>query len=303
MQEKEHHHIGEVIRFELPNQVSFLNKASIKDSLWQIPEGSKVVIDATYSDYIDNDVLEVINDFKTTIAPEKNIQLNILGLKEKYKLTDHIEFINVMDKEAQQNLTPADALELLKKGNERFVSGNIREKYLQHQLKATSGKQHPVAIVVSCIDSRTSPEIIFDAGLGEILSIRVAGNIISPEIIGSIELSVKEIGAKLIVIAGHSGCGAVGAACANMQDGKISFITQKIKPAIEQVKSENSKADLNDAIVREKITRCNADNSLKEVVEGSGYLQEQLRSKSVGIVACYYNTSSGAVEFGNLQFS
>ncbi|HUC82952.1 MAG TPA: SulP family inorganic anion transporter [Flavisolibacter sp.] len=286
LKEQEDHHIGEVIRFELSNQVSFLNKASIKDSLWEIPEGSKVVIDATYSDYIDNDVLEVINDFKTTIAPEKAIQLNILGLKEKYQLTDHIEFINVMDEDVQQNLTPADVLKLLKKGNERFVSGNVREKYLQHRLKATSGKQHPVVIVVSCIDSRTSPEIIFDAGLGEILSIRVAGNIISPEIIGSIELSVKEIGAKLIVIAGHSGCGAVGAACANLEEGKISSITQKIKPAIDQVKSEDGDADLSDPIIKEKITRCNADNSLKEVVRESAFLQQQLSSQAVGIVSC-----------------
>ncbi|MBE7170479.1 MAG: bifunctional SulP family inorganic anion transporter/carbonic anhydrase [Williamsia sp.] len=302
LQEKEQHHIGEVIRFELSNQVSFLNKATIKDSLWEIPEGSKVVIDATYSDYIDNDVLEVINDFKTTIAPEKGIQLNILGLKEKYQLTDHIEFINVMDKNAQQSLSPADALELLKKGNERFVSGNVREKYLQHQLKATSGKQHPVAIVVSCIDSRTSPEIIFDAGLGEILSIRVAGNIISPEIIGSIELSVKEIGAKLIVIAGHSACGAVGAACANLEEGKISSITQKIRRSIEQVKHETGNADVSDPVIREKITKCNADNSLREVVTESIFLQQQLQRKTVGIVACYYDTSSGAVEFGQLQY-
>lgn len=301
-QEKEQHHIGEVIRYELSNQVSFLNKASIKDSLSQIPNGSKVVIDATYSDYIDNDVLEVINDFKTTIAPEKSIQLNVLGLKEKYELTDHIEFINVPDKEVQQNLTPAAALELLKKGNERFVSGNVREKYLQQQLKATSAKQHPLAIVVSCIDSRTSPEIIFDAGLGEILSIRVAGNIISPEIIGSIELSVKEIGAKLIVIAGHSGCGAVGAACANLEEGKISSITQKIKRSIEQVKHETGSADIGDPVTREKITKCNADNSLREVVTESIFLQQQLQSKAVGIMACYYNTSSGAVEFGQLQY-
>ena len=166
--QKETLHIDEIVRIELPNQVSFLNKASIKDTLWSIPNDSKIIIDATNTDFIDSDILEIIHDFKQTISKEKGIKLNILGLKDQYQLDDHIQFVNVLDKETQQKMQPGDIVEILKKGNNRFVSGVSNEKYLKHQVNATSFGQNPLAIVLSCIDSRTTTEHIFDLGLGDI---------------------------------------------------------------------------------------------------------------------------------------
>ena len=290
-------HIGEVVRLELANQVSFFNKPSIKDTLWQVPKNSKVIIDATYSDFVDSDVLEIINDYKTTVAPERNIQLNVLGLKEKYELSDHIQFINVLDKETQQNLSPAKILNLLKEGNERFVKGKWSEKYFHHQVNATSLGQSPMAVIVSCIDSRTSPEIVFDAGLGDLLTIRIAGNIISPEILGSIELSVKKIGAKLIVIKSHSNCGAIGLAIQQINYGNIGFVTSKIDKAIYQCGHKHSEIDPNNTKLIEKITRTNAENSISEILEQSSYLRDRVSKNEIEIVAAYYDTSTGKVHF------
>lgn len=198
--EKQEIYANETIRIELPNQVSFLNKATIKSMLWGIPEKSKVIIDASVTDYIDNDILEIFRDFKTIVAPEKNIQLNLIGLKKEYQFIDHVQFINVLDKQTQKELTPEKILNLLKAGNNRFVNGKWSKKELHHQVDATSSGQYPMAVILSCIDSRTTPELVFDSNLGELISIRVAGNIINNEIIGSMELSHKEIGTKLIVV-------------------------------------------------------------------------------------------------------
>ncbi|MES2285011.1 MAG: SulP family inorganic anion transporter [Bacteroidota bacterium] len=295
--DKDKLHIGEVVRLELANQVSFFNKPSIKDTLWQVPGNSKVIIDATYSDFVDSDVLEIINDFKTTVAPERNIQLNVLGLKDKYELSDHIQFINVLNKETQQNLSPAKILNILKAGNERFINGKWSEKYFRHQVNATSMGQSPMAVIVCCIDSRTSPEIVFDAGIGDLLIIRIAGNIISPEILGSIELSVKKIGAKLIVIMAHSNCGAISLAIQQVNYGNIGFVTSKIDKAIYQCGHKHSEIDTNDTKLIEKITRVNAENSISEVLEQSSYLRDRVSKQEIDIIAAYYDTTSGKVHF------
>ncbi len=294
-------HIGEVVKLELPNQVSFFNKASIKQTLWTIPESSKVLIDATYSDYIDNDVLEIIDDFKNTVAPEKNIQLNILGLKEKYRLNDHIQFINVLDKQTQEKLTPAEILNLLKVGNDRFVNGKWTDKYLLHQVNATAMGQNPMAVMIGCIDSRTSPEILFDAGIGDLLTIRIAGNIINPEIIGSIEIAVKKLGAKLIVVKGHSQCGAVALSLKDEKSENMHFVTTKIQNVAIQCGCYPAPKLSNEADIIEQVIKANAQNSVKEIIEHSPYLRDRIAKKEIGIVSAYHDISTGHVYFETLK--
>lgn len=293
--------IGEVVKLDLSEEVSFLNKASIKDTLWQVPNNSKVIIDANNSGFIDDDVLEIIEDFKTTVAPERNIQLNILGLKDTYELHDHIQFINVLDKETQEKLTPQEIVALLKKGNERFLFGHLREKYYNHQVNATSFGQNPMAVIVSCIDSRTAPEIIFDAGIGDLLIIRIAGNISGKAIIGSLELAVKKIGAKLIVVMGHSNCGAINVAIQQLNEGSIGFITSKINKAFLKSGYAHSDIDASNSKLMEELTWLNAENSISEIVQNSPYLNESILKKQIGIVAAYYDTSSGKVYFDKIK--
>jgi len=294
--EKDIVHSGEVMRIELPNQVSFLNKASIKNTLWSVPANASVIIDASYADFIDNDVLELFVDFKNVIAPERNIKLNIIGVKEHYQLSDHVQFVNVLDREAQKQLKPAQIVDLLKKGNERFIQGKWNEKYFRHQVNATSSGQFPMAVIIGCIDSRTSPELIFDAGLGDIISVRIAGNIITEEIIGSLELAIKEIGVKLIVVKGHSRCGAIGVAVDTIKKGETDVITQKIKPAVDMAMlvapSLQTQTEL-----QETVCKLNIENSVNAILKNSSYIKDMVQTGVVGIVSAYYDTASGEVIF------
>ncbi len=290
---------GEVVKLELSDEVSFLNKASIKDTLWSVPEKSKVLIDATRSSFIDEDVLEIINDFKTTVAPDRKIQLNILGLEAKYEMRDHIKFINVLDQNAQEKLTPIQILDLLKAGNKRFIKENLSNKAYRHQINATSFGQYPMAVIISCIDSRTSPEIVFDAGIGDLLTIRIAGNIITQEIIGSVEMSIKKIGAKLIVVMGHSNCGAVHASIQQISEGNIGAVTSRIDKAIFDSGHKHAEIDGADLQVIERITKLNAKNSIEEILMNSTYLNSRFYSEEIGIVAAYYHTSTGIVDFAD----
>ncbi len=235
--QKETLHTDETYILTLPNQVSFLNKSSIKETLWKLPAGSKIVIDAENADFIDLDVLELISDFNTTFAKEHGIKMNLIGFDQFPPLKDQLEFINIIDKTAQQKLSPDDVLSILEKGNERFMTGVTNEKYLKHQAKATVTGQNPIAIVLSCIDSRTTTEHIFDLGLGDIFSVRIAGNVLNEDILGSMEFAVHEIGVKLVLVLGHTKCGAIAGACNHVQLDNLTHLLEKIKPAIDAEKT------------------------------------------------------------------
>ena len=288
--------VKETIKIELPNQVSFLNKASIKKALWKIPNNSNVILDARYSDYIDDDIIELIKTFKNTVAIENNISLNIFGLKDSFQIDDQVQFVNVIDKEDQEKLSPENVLEILKEGNKRFADGELIEKYYSQQINATSNNQNPIAIVVSCIDSRTSPEIIFDLGLGDVISIRIAGNIINPEILGSIEFACEEIGTKLIVVLGHSNCGAVTYAISSKGEGNVTSITSKIEKAVHDCNCDSHSLKENPQLLNDVI-KANTNNSIAEILSDSPYLKEQINSGKIKIVSGFYDTSNGLVLF------
>ncbi len=293
---KEKVSVKETIKIELPNQVSFLNKASIKKALWKLPNNSNVILDARYCDYIDEDIIELIKTFKNTIAVENNIHLNIFGLEEAFQIEDQVQFVNVIDKEDQLKLSPEDVLEILKSGNQRFAEGNLIEKYYNQQINATSNNQNPIAVVISCIDSRTSPEIIFDLGLGDLISIRIAGNIINDEILGSVEFACQEIGPKLIVVLGHSNCGAVTYAIQSKGDGNVASITSKIEKAITQCNC-NSLALKENPQLLNKVIKANTNNSIAEILTESPYLKSEIDSGKIKIVSAFYDTTNGLVFF------
>jgi carbonic anhydrase len=290
----------EIYNLTLSNQVSFLNKSGIKKALWNIPKGSMITIDAVNCDFIDNDVLEIIDEFKTTVSKEKKIQLNILGLKEKYQLDDQIDFIDYLDKDTLNTLSPEDILQILQDGNDRFVSGKGRRKDYTKQVEAGSTGQNPMAVFVSCIDSRTSPEIIFDLGLGDILSIRIAGNIINEDILGNIELACQKLGAKLVVVLGHSECGAIATAINKFDEGFIGSVMQKIEKAVDQcgcdrlLLLENNEAFNN-------VVKQNTLNSYHDIVSQSEYLKNAKENGKIDIVSGYYDLKTGIVSFEKHQ--
>jgi carbonic anhydrase len=287
--------VKETIIIELPNQVSFLNKASIKNTLWKIPQNSNVILEAKNTDYIDEDILEIVETFRNTVAKENNIQLNISGFQDRFRIDDQIQFVNIIDKEEQEKLTPHGILEILIEGNKRFSSGEFSEKYLNHQVAATSQRQHPIAVVVSCIDSRTSPELVFDLGIGDIISIRIAGNIINKEIIESIEFACQKIGTKLVLVLGHSNCGAVTFAI-NEGNKYYSSITEKIQKSIEVCRCDKDKI-IENPIILDKVIKSNTNNSITEILINSDYINNQVKERKISIVSGFYDTKTGLVDF------
>ncbi len=201
--------------------------------------------------------------------------------------------------ETQQQLTPQGALELLKEGNARF-RGNVKaQRDLMRQVSETSDGQWPIAVVLSCIDSRTSAELIFDQGIGDIFSARVAGNFVNDDILGSMEFACKVAGAKLVVVLGHSHCGAVKGACDNVELGLLTRMLEKIQPAVDAVAVPAAAADRTSAnpdfvadVARENVLRGVAD-----VTSRSEVLREMAESGSIQIVGGMHDLASGAVEF------
>src|ERR1043166_5453066 len=170
-------------------------------------------------------------------------------------------------KETQDKLTPQLALEILKEGNERFVNNIKAHRNLLEQVNETSTGQFPFAAILSCIDSRTSAELIFDQGLGDILSIRIAGNILNQDILGSMELACKIAGSKLIVVLGHTKCGAIEAACNNIVLGNITALLNKIKPAIEKETETKTERNATNKKFVENVTVNNVFLTVKKVKE------------------------------------
>lgn len=293
---KNDYHTGEIIRLELSPQVSFFNKPSIQNTLDQIPEGSDLVIDATYSDFIDYDVLEAIEEFRE-VAPSRGINLSLVGFKDEYQMADHIKYVQVLTEEMQKQLKPSEVLDILKKGNERFQKGNTAVKDLNHQVKLTAQHQYPMAAVLGCIDSRVSNELVFDVGLGDLFSVRVAGNVVNDDVLGSLEFACRKAGAKLILVLGHSGCGAVKAACDYVESGHITQLLNKIQTAVEseQTVTEN-RSSKNEEFVA-KVTELNVAFAAEQILQRSEILADMWRKEEIEIVGATYDVKTGAVNF------
>lgn len=199
-------------------------------------------------------------------------------------------------KESQAQLTPKRAKEILLEGNERFVNSlRLNRNYLQ-QVNETSDGQYPFAVVLSCIDSRTSAELIFDQGLGDIFSARIAGNIVNEDILGSMEFACKVAGSKLIVVLGHTNCGAIKGACNNVELGNLTGLLRKIKPSMDAIRYDGDRSAKNMEFV-EMVAKKNVLNMLKEIPQKSPLLEEMIESGQIGMVGGMYNVETGAVEF------
>lgn len=205
--------------------------------------------------------------------------------------------MKTLTKEMQQALTPLMAIEILKKGNERFQNNLKANRNLLQQINETSDGQHPFAVILSCIDSRTSAELIFDQGLGDIFSVRIAGNIINEDILGSMEFACKVAGAKIIVVLGHTKCGAIKGACDHVEMGNLTALLTKIRPAVEDentvVKERNSR---NNEFV-DKVAGINVKRTVDAIMERSPILNEMISSGAVGIFGGMHDISTGSVEF------
>lgn len=199
--------------------------------------------------------------------------------------------MKTLTKEIQENLTPKDAHQILVEGNKRFIQNVKAERNLQNQVTETSKGQYPFAVILSCIDSRVPAELVFDQGIGDIFSVRVAGNIVNEDVLGSMEYSCKVAGSKVIVVMGHTKCGAVTAACNNVKMGNITPLLSKIKPAVDAISGEMNSENI------EKVAIQNVKVSIDNIRKESPILSEMEKNGEIEIVGASYSVDSGEVIF------
>jgi carbonic anhydrase len=201
--------------------------------------------------------------------------------------------------ETQASITPARALEILKEGNARFVNNLRVNRNLLQQANETRDGQWPFATVVSCIDSRTSAELIFDQGLGDIFSVRIAGNVINTDIVGSLEFACHIAGSRLIVVLGHTSCGAIKGACDHVEIGNLTELLSKIQPAVyeESQTSDASARNSKNHDFVENVADLNVRRSVRTIVNRSYILEHLIESGRAAIIGAKHDLSSGAVTF------
>ncbi len=200
-------------------------------------------------------------------------------------------------KETQSNLTPRKALQILKEGNERFIHNLKVQRDLLEQVNDTREGQWPFAIILSCIDSRTSSELIFDQGLGDIFSVRIAGNIVNTDILGSMEFACKLAGSKLIVVLGHTKCGAVKGACDHVEMGNLTELLAKLQPAVYQENETKTDRNSKNKTFVENVATINVKRNVKNIIERSFILEQMVENGEIGVVGAMYNIETGEVEF------
>ena len=306
----EKHLAGDIVHIELADQVSFLNRAALLREFDGVPKGGRVLLDARTTDYIDPDVLDLINDYQRSTAPARGVELSLVGFQERYpQLKDRTEYVDYSSRELQDAVTPEQVLQLLIEGHERFQTGKRLTRDLVRQADATAAGQHPFAVVLSCIDSRVPVELIFDLGVGDIFSVRVAGNVAGRKVLGSIEYGCAVAGAKLILVLGHTRCGAVTAAvklngsksdpaeatgCQHVEH-ILRDIDESIVPEsalhFEQMSSSERESFVND------VARRNVLHVVRSLRERSATLDRLVREGKIVIAGAIYDVVSRDMEF------
>lgn len=305
---QEKHISGELTRIELGSQVSFLNRGVFERTLREAQPGSHILLDASRTEYIDPDILALIREFKEKTAPKYKIEVSLRGFKTKYSLQDETRFIDYSTRELQQDLRPIEVLQLLQEGNRRFLAGQPLFRDHSTQLATAAQGQFPFAAILSCIDSRAPVETILDLGLGDVFSIRIAGNVVGPKVLGSLEYACGVAGSKLIVVLGHTKCGAVTASvnltgqgldpmqatgCSHL-DSIVERISHSIGKDGQPIPMHNS-AEHGPYV--ENITRENVLHSVDLIFSESPSLRQLAEEGKIGLVGAVYNVASGNVEF------
>ena len=306
----EKHLSGNVMRIELPPQVSFLNRAAMQKSLYSIPAGGSILVDARNADYIDPDILDLLADFNDVTAKAHGVEFKTVGLKEKYsRFDEQVPFADYSSRELQNSIKPGDVLDLLKAGHQRFLDGRPLVRDLRRQAGATAAGQFPIAAVLGCIDSRAPVEHIFDLGLGDAFVARIAGNVARDKMIGSLEFACGVAGAKLLMVLGHTSCGAVKASVELKVAGKtaseatgcdhldelVGIIQGSIDPS--QCKDFASWGEDKKKAFVDEVARKNVVNTMNYIREKSRILDRLVRENKIMIVGAVYDVNTGKVEF------
>ncbi|MDV6032855.1 MAG: sulfate transporter [Phycisphaera sp. RhM] len=305
----ETHLDGDILHIELADQVSFLNRAALDKLFNSAARGTKLLIDASGSDYIDPDILSLIRDFKDNIGPARGVSVSLRGFRDKYELRDDIQFADYSTRELQSRITPDQVLKILRDGNERFRTGHRITRDFGRQVGATATGQSPLAVVLSCIDSRVPAELVFDLGIGDIFSVRVAGNIIGTKSLGSMEYGVAVAGAKLIVVLGHTRCGAVTSSVELFEDradveqasgcGHLHAIVSEIQQCIDPDECRGISSmtpEAKDACI-DSVARKNVQRTVGEIIARSDAIRRAVDNGEAMVIGALYDVKTGEIDF------
>jgi len=199
----------------------------------------------------------------------------------------------------RDKITPREALDLLIEGNQRFIDNAKSQYNMKSTREELKDRQQPIASILGCSDSRTSAELIFDQNLGDLFSVRLAGNIASKEAIGSLEFSCTQLGSKVIVVMGHSNCGAIKAACDEYSGGNIGEIIKLIEPAVNLEKTITEQRDSGNELYVEKVCFLNVQKQIERILQLSPVIDQMVKDKKIGIIGGVYNLSSGIFKIGS----
>jgi carbonic anhydrase len=200
-------------------------------------------------------------------------------------------------KSIQAKLTPADVLESLKQGNERFAAGKREPRDMLHDQRITAAGQYPHAVILSCIDSRAPVEFVFDTGLGDLFNARIAGNIADADLVGSMEYSCAVVGAKLVLVMGHTDCGAIKGACDHIELGNLTGLLDKIQPAVASVQNVPGERTSKNKKFVEAVSEANVRLTMERIREISPILRDLEAAGKIQIAGCIYNLDTGRVQF------
>jgi MFS superfamily sulfate permease-like transporter len=306
----EKHVGGDVLHIHLASQVSFLNRGALTKAFESIAPGQHVLIDARDTDYIDPDILDMIREFEQERAPVQNIRVSLLGFRQHYEqVEDKILYADFTSRELRDTLTPAGVLQILRDGNERFASGTRISRDLNRQMAATSSGQFPIAAVLSCIDSRAPVELLFDVGLGDVFTCRIAGNVAKDKVLGSLEYAAVVAGVKLIVVMGHTKCGAVTAAVEFAAKGvravdvttcdHLDALTDEIRKSVDVAAARASLDGPPEAkaAYADEVARLNVRAVIDTILGRSNCIRQRVESGEIEVVGCLYDISTGKVAF------
>jgi carbonic anhydrase/SulP family sulfate permease len=267
------------------------------------------MIDASDTDYIDPDVLSMIREFKETTAPARDIKVSLQGFRAKYQLLDEIQYADHSTRELLDRVTPQQVLEILREGNRRFRSGQRLSRDFKRQMTTTATEQNPLAVVLSCIDSRVPAELVFDLGLGDIFSVRVAGNVVGTKSLASVEFGVAATGLKLVLVLGHTRCGAVTTSVdllSRHKDVVQATGSTHLHAIVNEIEHCCSPQDLErfpslegterEAMVN-AVAKRNVMRTVQAILHRSDLIRNAVEQGQVLLVGALYDVRSGEIEF------
>lgn len=286
------------IRLELSNEVSFLNKPAIKKTLWGLPKNSQIIIDATFTTYVERDVIEILHDFQNTFAKENDIDVIITGLRDSYNPDSQIN-LPPEQPEAKRDLSsPQNILDYLMEGNQRYVDGNLVSRRLKNKELMDFIKDAPLATVINCINMREPLNMLMNTDIGDLIPLRAAGNLVSDHLIHSAEIACRKQGAKLILLMGNSGNSFIKEALQHHIEGRDSYLQPLLGPALSSGEFDMERLKKEDIdVLTDEITRWNLNESKLRIIRQNSYIKEQIIQENLGLCSAFFNRQTGKIEF------